>query len=218
MAPRIGGLVSPHAIAVTLLLTLVVVAIGYGFWHEEVKSSAFPLWAILLIPLWFLLLAGFLAFLEGVKQEGTVSDCETGPPVMSCPNSECPDMKLTGIAGRYRSETSVCPRCGSGLVEVRPEPPKEDESVEGPTGYLDFEEFVPVLKMPNSTMIPLAKSLLNAAGIRYFIKNERVQDLHGHPRPSPSHYLSIYEPKIFVEPKRAQEAYDLLVMPDENEQ
>ncbi len=37
---------------------------------------------------------------------------------MYCPNPECPDLVEGGVRGEYVEGISVCPRCGTGLVEA----------------------------------------------------------------------------------------------------
>ncbi|MBN1382701.1 MAG: hypothetical protein JXA41_13600 [Deltaproteobacteria bacterium] len=46
---------------------------------------------------------------------------------MYCPNPECPDFKETGVPGEYVTGVTVCPYCGSYLVEQMPDmnPPPE---------------------------------------------------------------------------------------------
>ena len=54
---------------------------------------------------------------------------------MYCPNPECPDFKETGSPGEYVEGITICPFCGSELVEVMPsmspaEDPDETELAE----------------------------------------------------------------------------------------
>jgi uncharacterized Zn finger protein (UPF0148 family) len=40
---------------------------------------------------------------------------------MYCPSCECPDFKQTGVPGEFVEDVTVCPFCGSALVEEMPE-------------------------------------------------------------------------------------------------
>ncbi len=70
---------------------------------------------------------------------------------MYCPNPECPDFKQMGVPGEYVEGVTVCPFCGSKLVEQMPNiiPAEEHEETEPEEGQsnpmqdLD-EEFVTV--------------------------------------------------------------------------
>jgi hypothetical protein len=46
---------------------------------------------------------------------------------MYCPNPDCPDFKETGVPGEYIEGVTICPFCGSNLVEQIPDTrPEED--------------------------------------------------------------------------------------------
>ena len=51
---------------------------------------------------------------------------------MYCPNRECPDFKETGMHGEYVEGITVCPFCGSSLVEEVPDesPTQAQDSTE----------------------------------------------------------------------------------------
>ena len=42
-----------------------------------------------------------------------------------------------------------------------------------PGDHADYEEFVPVCTIDNAALVPLACSLLDSIGVRYFIRNDR---------------------------------------------
>ena len=75
---------------------------------------------------------------------------------------------------------------------------------------LGSTEFVPVRALTHATLVPLARSILDGAGIRYFIRNERVQDLIGWGRLGPGYNIPAGAPLVTVEPSRADEAKELL--------
>ncbi len=58
---------------------------------------------------------------------------------MYCPNPECADFEETGVPGEYVEGVTVCPFCGSGLVEQMPDmnphgeqsEPEQDEDEAG---------------------------------------------------------------------------------------
>jgi hypothetical protein len=65
---------------------------------------------------------------------------------MYCPNPECPDFKQTGVPGEYIEGVTVCPFCGTKLVEQIPKimPAEEHGEPEQEEGELnpvqDFDE------------------------------------------------------------------------------
>lgn len=120
---------------------------------------------------------------------------------MYCPNRACPDVKRTNNPGEYRREITKCARCGSGLVSELPtwaaepavESPSQDASYE-------FESFVLIYRATNQALVPVVHSLLAAAGIRYFIRNEKIL-----------HRTALLEgTQVLVEPARAEEALNIL--------
>lgn len=130
---------------------------------------------------------------------------------MYCPNRECPDVATSGLAGEYRPGIHICPKCGTKLVDERPEFPDPNRAEDEPAATLEYEEFVTVLRIHNTAVIPVVKSVLQSAGIRHFVKNERTHDLIGYPRLSPGGYSPILgAPEVLVEPSRADEARAIL--------
>jgi hypothetical protein len=117
-----------------------------------------------------------------------------------CPNPDCPHARETGEAAEYRIGFTECADCGSPLVATRPEPAVE----------LQYEEFVPVLDLLNPALVSFVPTLLESAGIRFFIKGERLQDLFGLGRFGSGFNVLTGPPVLFVEPSRAEEARELL--------
>ncbi|GAW91003.1 DUF2007 domain-containing protein [Calderihabitans maritimus] len=73
----------------------------------------------------------------------------------------CPKCKYEYVEG-----VKECPDCQVALVEELPPEPE-----------LEYVDLVTVLKSENPAVIMIAKSILEGAGIRYFAKGERLQDL-----------------------------------------
>ena len=127
---------------------------------------------------------------------------------MICPNPECPDVQRTGNPGRYRQGFTHCAKCDAALVPEAEQGPGAASSPGMPGA--DFEDFLPVMPINNSTLIPVVRSILDEAGIRYFIKNERAHDMVGYMRLTSGGYNSMWQPLVLVEPSRAEEARALL--------
>lgn len=73
----------------------------------------------------------------------------------------CPECKY-----EYLERVEECPDCKVPLVDkLLPEPQPE------------YVELVTVLETGNKVIIAIAKSLLEDAGIKYFVKGEVIQDL-----------------------------------------
>jgi hypothetical protein len=74
-----------------------------------------------------------------------------------------------------------CPKCGGEFVDgiTRCEECKVDLTREAPAREtIDVEdELVPVLRTGDPLVVALAKSLLDGAGIDFFVKGEGIQDL-----------------------------------------
>jgi hypothetical protein len=124
---------------------------------------------------------------------------------MYCPNRNCPHAEATGEPAEYRADITTCRDCGSSLVEAEPVWPAE----------VEWEEFVPVLELQGAAMVSFVKSLLQSEGIRFFIKNEHVQDFFGIGRFGTGFSPITGAPVVFVEPTRADEAKELLAAIEE---
>lgn len=125
---------------------------------------------------------------------------------MYCPNRDCPHAQATGEPAHYRPGLSQCADCGSILVENSPEWPIEE---------VGYQEYVPVRTLDGAAMVSFVQSLLQSTGIRFFIKNERVQDLFGIGRFGTGFSPITGAPVVFVEPTKAEEARELLAAIDE---
>jgi len=94
----------------------------------------------------------------------------------------------------------------------------ETETVSSADGILrdehsttaEYEKFVPVLTPRGALMASFVASLLQSAEIRFFIKNERVQDLFGLGRVGTGFNVFTGAQAVCVEPTRAEEATELL--------
>ena len=86
------------------------------------------------------------------------------------------------------------------------------------TEEVEYEEFVQVLTLDGAAMVSFVQSLLQSAGIRFYIKNERVQDLLGIGRFGTGFNPITGALVVFVEPTKAEEAKELLAaIEDESE-
>ena len=120
---------------------------------------------------------------------------------MYCPNQDCPHVEATGEPAEYQVGVAECADCGSTLVETTPV---------WPTDAVEYEEFVEVLTLDGPAMVSFVQSLLQSAGIRFFIKNERVQDLLGIGRFGTGFSPITGAPAVFVEPTKVDDAKELL--------
>ena len=118
-----------------------------------------------------------------------------------CPNPDCPELTESDHPSEYRNDVLACPSCNTELVE-QVEPPTHEVL------HPDFQSFVPVRSLANHALIPVAKSILDAAGIRYFVRNEQLGSMI--PLPVIGVFSPHRFPEITVEPERAEEARELL--------
>ena len=128
---------------------------------------------------------------------------------MYCPKQDCPHAKRTGQPAEFQPGVIECSDCGSALVEAEPVWPDEvpDESTDE---QMEWAAFVPVLTLQGAATVSVAKSLLQSAGIRFFIKNEQVQDLFGVGQLGSGFNAITGAPVVLVEPERAEEVAELL--------
>jgi hypothetical protein len=107
---------------------------------------------------------------------------------MYCPNPDCPHAQHAGEPAEYRDGINECQDCGSSLVESRPEP-----------HAVAYERFVPVFEIPSAGLLPFVESLLQGAGMRFFVKGigSGLDFVSG-------------PVKVYAEPDRADEARELL--------
>lgn len=87
---------------------------------------------------------------------------------MFCPNDDCPDFVNTGLRSEFRRDISVCPFCGSAMVDERPSDPiPEIDGLPPKPRIADDEVMEPVIESTDLTEIAVIKSVLDAAGIPY---------------------------------------------------
>jgi hypothetical protein len=122
---------------------------------------------------------------------------------MYCPNPDCPDLDAQGIPGEYFPEVTHCPICGAALVAEMP------EWVTRQSASHD-DKLVSVLKVTNAALLPLAKSLLESAGIDFTVRNELVQGLIGWGQVGTGFNVLTGPPEILVEERNLDEARTLL--------
>jgi len=75
----------------------------------------------------------------------------------------CPECNI-----EYRDEASICSDCDVALVDGEPEEAAEPD--------LELER---VYATGNPALVPIVKSLLDDAGIKYLAKGDAIQDLIG---------------------------------------
>jgi hypothetical protein len=126
-----------------------------------------------------------------------------------CPNEKCIDIVETGIAGVYNTDIKDCPRCGTTLAAI--EEPAGDEpgpDTEGP--HMEYVPMETICFVTNRGALPVMRSLLQAEGIRYVVRNEldELSSLYG--AVSSSLGLRSGAPAIAVQKDRADEARALL--------
>ena len=122
---------------------------------------------------------------------------------MYCPNPDCPDLVQLGSPGEFLPEVTHCPICGSGLVADMPEWAKSEAAPES-------EKLVPVFRVTNAALLPLAKSILESADIPFTVRDEMVQGLIGGGQLGTGFNVLTGAPKILVVESNAAEARALL--------
>jgi len=90
-----------------------------------------------------------------------------------CPNPECLEKVHFGVSGEYRDDIELCPDCGTALVYPSAPTTEEAHSED------DDVEYVLGGRISNAAVTPVAKSLLDSAGIRYYVRNELEQEYFG---------------------------------------
>jgi len=71
-------------------------------------------------------------------------------------------------------------------------------------------DFLEAAVLPNPAVLAVAKSLLEGAGLRFFIRNEGVQSLFGWGEMGTGYNFITGPPVLMVEAARAEEARELL--------
>jgi hypothetical protein len=92
---------------------------------------------------------------------------------------------------------------GVDLAAVKAEPGPDDSRSEEPM------DFVRLVDLPDPTLLAAAKSLLEGAGLEYFIKNESTQSLFGAGQIGGYNFIT-GPPVLMVDASRLEEAQELL--------
>ena len=101
----------------------------------------------------------------------------------TCPNPACPDRVGLGLAGEYVDSVTVCPQCGTPLIDATP-------ATESPASAEAREvEMVCVLRTADEGLASLVKSMFDGDGIRYVVRGEGLQDLLGWGRVGGFNYI-----------------------------
>jgi hypothetical protein len=85
-------------------------------------------------------------------------------------------------------------------------PPSEGEAEPA----RESPDFLTALDLPDPAMVGVARSLLEGAGIPFFIKNEGTQGLFGWGQMGTGYNLIIGPPALMVETSRLEEVRELL--------
>ena len=93
----------------------------------------------------------------------------------TCPNPACPDRVGLGLAGEYVDSVTVCPQCGTPLIDAT-SAAENAASPEAPEAEI---EMVCVLRTDDEGLASLVKSMFDGDGIRCVVRGEGLQDLLG---------------------------------------
>jgi hypothetical protein len=93
---------------------------------------------------------------------------------MTCPNPECPDLEGSGVRGEYVAGTTVCPYCGTTLVEFHPvaDPagvPRDDSGRSERT-------LEPVFQSEDPAEVQIVRTILDGAEIPYSTSHDTASD------------------------------------------
>ena len=99
----------------------------------------------------------------------------------------------------YQKGFEQCARCGSALVDDLPATPAPPPLTT-----------VTVLAAGDDTVIEMARSLLDAAGIDYWVKGEHLQDFFGVGRLGAGYNVAIGPILLQVDAEDAEEAFAVL--------
>lgn len=127
---------------------------------------------------------------------------------MRCPNAVCPDILRSGFPGEYRQGIALCPKCGTGLV--RAFSGRVGWESDGLRQEVFYYDYVPACTLCDVQMVPLAKSLLEAEGIRFHIRNYADQHFYGAGAVGTGYNLVTGPPVVMASPNRVQGIRELL--------
>lgn len=128
-----------------------------------------------------------------------------------CENPACPDRETLGIAGEYVDGIVTCPRCGGPLTPAV-------EGAPDATAPPNDEEFALAGSMIGAARVPLAASLLDDAGIPFYVRNELTQDLFGVGRIGTGFNPVLGPVEFWVQQSSLAEAKTLLESLDEEQE
>jgi hypothetical protein len=94
---------------------------------------------------------------------------------------------------------------GVDVAAIKALPPRHDRSLSD-----DSADFVKLLDLPDPAMVPVAKSLLEEAGVAFFIRNESTQGLWGLGQLGGGYNFITGPPVLMVETARIDEAREIL--------
>jgi len=122
------------------------------------------------------------------------------------------DSELADILARHDTEewrSEVFPIVEELLREKGVNSPFREPSSDG-LPPAEAETLVAAIELPNPGLVPLAKSILKAARIRYVVTNEQTQNLLGLGQLGAGCNFITGPPAIMVEPGRLEDAQQLL--------
>jgi len=129
-----------------------------------------------------------------------------------CPNENCPDVRETGLAGVYGDEMAQCPTCGTTLRAVA----LDSVDSGAPSGpHLEVPAWDTVGFVADRNLLPVMRSVLQAAGIPFVIRNEFDQFASVYGAVASKLGLKVAAPAIAVPSERVEEARALLTTPAE---
>ena len=105
---------------------------------------------------------------------------------------------------------SILRRRGVDVAAIRARRPDRVTAAPAPEDDDSSPDFLKALDLPNAALLPLAKSLLEQAGLQYFVKGENAQSLFALGQLGTGYNLVAGPPVLMVEAARVQEARELL--------
>ncbi|RLE18165.1 MAG: hypothetical protein DRJ65_21745 [Acidobacteria bacterium] len=121
-----------------------------------------------------------------------------------CPNPDCPDIVQYGVVGEYHDHVIECAKCGSLLEKV------VSGAARAPEEPDDAVQFEYAASISNAAVAPIAKSLLESAGIKYRVRNEINQELFGYGRLGGPYNLIVGPVEFWVDATALTEAREVL--------
>lgn len=128
-----------------------------------------------------------------------------------CPNPDCPFLQAVGQPAEYVDTKDKCSDCDTPLVDTRPDLKRREK--------MGWDEMVPIMHLTDAGQATVVESLLESAGIAYYVHSEAVQELFGVGRIGAGFNVLAGQPTLFVDSRQVDEARDLLeqaTSPDED--